>query len=163
MRATDAFGRFNPEVSTGAVKPATPGVVVSYAPQDGFNPESHECVTRMQIAEQLAALKGYEFAGEYDDTLRYPGAVYYVPSCTLVGSETTARLGIKNEDDLFGGVVPYAFVATKTITHPLPHENAHVPPGWCSHFSAAVADAVLGGHAAFTLDDAERAGAQLLE
>jgi hypothetical protein len=160
MRATDSPSRSSVALSTAGT--AGVGVVVSYAPQDGFNPESHECVTRMQIAEQLAALKGYEFGGEYDQTARYPEALYYVPSRTLLGSEG-ARLGIRDEDDLFGGVVPYPFVGTKTITHPLPYGNAHTPEGWCSHFAAAVEDAVLGGHAAFTLEDAERAGAKLLE
>ncbi|MEN3355391.1 MAG: hypothetical protein V7640_3549, partial [Betaproteobacteria bacterium] len=138
------------------------GVVVSYAPEDGFNPESHECVTRMQIAQQLATLKGYEFAGEYDESAPYAGAVYYVPSRTLVGPETAARLGIRDEHDLFGGVVPHAFVCTKTITHPLVND-ARVPEGWCPHFTAAVTGAVLAGHAAFTREDAERAGQKLFE
>jgi hypothetical protein len=163
MRATHSRSRCSSGLYSGAaVDVGLEGVVVSYAPQDGFNPESHECVTRMQIAEQLAALKGYEFAGEYDDTVRYPETLYYVPSRTLVGSEGS-RLGIRNQDDLFGGVVPYPFVGTKTISHPLLYENAHIPEGWCRHFCVAVEDAVLGGHAAFTLENAERAGAKLLE
>ncbi|HEY0336231.1 MAG TPA: DUF3182 family protein [Burkholderiales bacterium] len=137
-------------------------MVVSYAPEDGFNPESHECVTRMQIAQQLATLKGYEFAGEYDEFADYAGAVYYVPSRTVVGTDTAARLGICDEHDLFGGVVPHAFVCTKTITHP-PVQDARVPEGWCPHFTAAIMGAVLAGHAAFCREDAERAGEKLFE
>src|SRR3712207_8788490 len=41
------------------------------------------------------------------------GRVYFVPSCTLIGLEQARQLGITGEDDLFGGVVPYPFVATK--------------------------------------------------
>ena len=49
---------------------------------------------------------------------RYGAPTYFVPSDTLT-SEAAARAGIRHEHDLFGGVVPHPFVATKTITHPL--------------------------------------------
>jgi hypothetical protein len=163
MRLRDPISRrHTSKLSPARAASVAHGVVVSYGPDDRFNRQSHECVTRMQIAQQLATLKGYEFAGEYDETADYSGAVYYVPSRTVVGAETAARLGICSEHDLFGGVVPHAFVGTKTITHPLV-ENARMPEGWCPHFAAAVTDAVLAGHAAFTLEDAQRAGQILLE
>jgi hypothetical protein len=139
------------------------GVVVSYAPPRGYNPASHECVTRMKIADKLAALKGCAFAGEYDGDAAYPGALYYVPSRTIVGCGAAAALGIRSEDDLFGGVVPYAFAGTKTITHPLVDSRAATPSGWSHEFPEAVRHAVLEGYAAFTTDDAARAGARLLE
>ena len=106
---------------------------------------------------------GYEFAGDYDDTCAYRQALYFVPSCTLVGCDTAARLGIRDERDLFGGVVPHPYVATKTITHPVIDGDAVKPSGWCPRFTDAVADAVLHGYAAFTYEEAVRAGSRLLE
>jgi hypothetical protein len=138
------------------------GVVVSYAPPRGYNPGSHECVTRMKVAGKLAALKGCRFGGEYAGETPYTGALYYVPGHTIVGCDTAAALGIRSEDDLFGGVVPYAFAATKTITHPLVDTRAAAPHGWSHDFPEAVRHAVLEGYAAFTAEDAVRAGARLL-
>jgi hypothetical protein len=84
-----------------------------------------------------------------------------VPSRTLVGVEAARALGIRGEDDLFGGVVPHPFVATKTITHPLVAPDACAPAGWCHDFAFGVRDAVLLGFSVFTREDARRAGARL--
>src|SRR5687767_10283278 len=90
-------------------------VIVTYPRAETDHPGSHETLTRIEVAKKLAALKGCEFAGEYDQSHHYPGRVYFVPSDT-VGVETAQELGIHSEHDLFGGVVPYPFVATKSIT-----------------------------------------------
>ena len=119
-------------------------------------------MTRLKIAEKLAALKGCGFRGEYEHAAEYAGSVYYVPSRTIVGSAAAAALGIHSEHDLFGGVVPYAFVATKTITHPLIDTAASCPEGWSHTFADAVRGAVLDGYSAFTREDAVRAGERLL-
>jgi hypothetical protein len=124
---------------------------------------SHERATRAGIAERLAALKGFDFAGEYDPAARYPGPVYLVPSDTLIGLKAAAALGVRGEHDLFGGVVPHAFIATKAITHPLVRPEAQAPPGWSPGFGRRVSDAVLAGFTAFTPRDARRAGSRLLE
>ena len=139
----------------------TRGAVVVYSPAEGFNSQSHESVTRMRLGEQLAKLKGYAFAGEYEESGAYDGPLYFVPSRTLDGP-AAARLGIAGENDLFGGVVPYPFVGTKTITHPLSHAHAGAPAGWSALFPEAVKDAVLRGYAAFTPEDAVLAGERLL-
>jgi hypothetical protein len=123
----------------------------------------HESVTLSQVAAKLAALKGYDFAGEYDRAARYDAPLYFVPGGTLVGIDAAGELGIYSEDDLFGGVVPYPFVATKTITHPLVHADAFAPKGWSHDFGQRVQDDVLFGFAAFTVHDARRAGALVLE
>ena len=142
---------------------ASPGVVVEYSPDERSYRHAHERVTRSEIAKRLATLKGFEYAGEYDPSAGYSGPVYFAPSDTLVGVQRANELGIFGEHDLFGGVVPHAFVATKIITHPLVEPDAWAPAGWSHEFGRRVADAVLFGFSVFTLKDAHRAGARLLE
>ena len=138
------------------------GVVAVYSdPGRGFA-HDHERATREEVARRLAALKGFDFAGEYDPGSRHPGPVYFVPSDTLVGPGA-AVLGVRDEHDLFGGVVPQAFVATKAITHPLVGPDAAAPPGWSPGFGRRVREAVLSGFTAFARADARRAGERLLE
>ena len=135
-------------------------MVVTYAPPDGDGVTEHEIAARVGVAKAIAALKGFEFGGGYDPSLRRNGALYFVPSQTLSCDEACA-LGIRGEHDLFGGVVPFSFVATKTIAHPLAHRDAYRPRGWSDEFPERVRDVVLPGFAAFTRDDA-RAAARLL-
>ena len=137
------------------------GVVVVYSPTDLYT-SRHEKDTRIELARRLAALKGFEFAGEYSPALRYPGSVYFVPSDTLVGTEAARALGIRGEHDLFGGVVPYPFVATKVITHPLVEPDACAPSGWSYEFGDRVCDVVHPGFSVLTPGDARQAGARLL-
>ena len=140
---------------------AAEAVVVVYAPGQRDAARSHEAASRMAIARQLAAFKGMRFAGQYDPARHYPGPVYFVPRDTLC-AETAAALGIRGEDDLFGGVVPDPLVATKAITHPLVAPDADAPSGWSHAFGDRVRDVVLFGFTAFSLEDAWRAGTLLL-
>ena len=140
------------------------GIVVAYLPNEPFDPGSHESVTRLRIAEKIAGLLGYAFAGE-----RHAGDCsgrddrYFIPSQTIVGVEAARALGIRSSRDLFGGVVPHAFVASKTITHPLYDGQACAPVGWSAAFPREVAGVVLRGYSAFDADDARRAGCALLD
>jgi hypothetical protein len=72
-------------------------------------------------------------------------------------------MGITGVHDLFGGVVPHAFVATKAITHPLARTDALRPDGWSVGFASEAADATLTGFSCFTRDEARTAGRMLLE
>jgi hypothetical protein len=137
-------------------------VVVAYSPQGGGFGDTHERITRAAVAQRLAALTGFDYAGEYDPSARYPGRVYFVPGDTLVGLQA-ARVGITGERDLFGGVVPYPFVATKVITHPLVEPDADAPEGWSDTFPREVQSAVLEGYSVFTAEQAYAAGERLLE
>jgi hypothetical protein len=139
------------------------GSVVQYANTTTNRPGSHESLSRKWVAGRLAALKDYDDAGEYDATARYAGHLYFVPADTLISVETAHELAIRTEDDLFGGVVPYPFVAMKTLTHPLVDAQAHAPEGWSHEFGRRVQDAVLLGYAAFTIEDARRGGERLLK
>jgi hypothetical protein len=139
------------------------GMVVVYSCNAHGNQRSHESLTQSEMARKLAAIKDYDFAGEFDASCRYDRPLYFVPSDTLVAIDFANRLGIHGEQDLFGGVVPFPFVATKTITHSLPDADSHAPDGWSSGFAHLVQDAVLPGFSVFTLRDARSAGARLLK
>ena len=123
----------------------------------------HESVTLRELARRLAAIKGYDFAEEFDRARRYSGRLYFVPNDTLVGIDAARKLGIENEQDLFGGVVPFGFAATKTITHPLPDPDSRSPEGWSREFASRVRDVVLPGYSAFAKRDARIAGMRLLD
>lgn len=124
---------------------------------------AHDHATCVAIARRIADLKGFHFAGNYDADAPVGAARYYVPTNTLIGGEVARMLGIDDEDDLFGGVAPHAFVATKSISHRLVDDLARIPDGWSNAFVDAVEAVVLRGFAAFDIDDAARAGLSLLE
>jgi hypothetical protein len=137
--------------------------VVVYPGNAHRSPGSHERATCSTLAKRLADILGYRFAGEFDATHTYADRVYFVPTDTFVSLDAAARLGIRGEHDLFGGVVPHPFVATKTITHPLFSAQARAPDGWSFSLAPQLHDVVLPGFSAFSLDDALRAGTALLE
>lgn len=123
--------------------------------------QGHESVTRSRMAERLAALKGYEFAGEYNRTTVYD-TLYFVPADTLL-LDDARQLGIRSGDQLFGGCVAEPFMACKTITHPLIDEKAVAPPGWTTNFATAVKGVALNGYSVFSVADARRAATELLK
>lgn len=124
----------------------------------------HELVSQIGVARDLARLIGGRFDRYVDAT--GPGddeqLGYVVPNDTIVGVEMARRWGIESVDDLFGGVVPFPFVATKVITHPLVAGDASRPPGWDGGFAERVAGVALPGYAAFSLRDVWRAARALL-
>lgn len=128
----------------------------------GFCSE-HEHVTRANFAQRLAALQGWEFAGAYDVGQPAQGALYFVPSDTLTDPQHAQTMGIASVDDLFGGVVPHAFVATKAISHPLIGPDATRPTGWSMRLATEIGDAALPGFSCFSTDDARGAGRALFD
>ncbi|HJV81506.1 DUF3182 family protein [Noviherbaspirillum sp.] len=139
------------------------GLVVVYPGNAQRSLCDHECATYHALAQRLAFIKGYAFAGEYDASRDYSAALYFVPSDTFLTLEDAHRLGVRGEQDLFGGVVPFPFIATKTITHPLYGEHARAPDGWSRELSRRMQEVVLPGFSAFSLEDARNAGRHLLE
>ncbi|MGE5526144.1 MAG: DUF3182 family protein [Rhodospirillaceae bacterium] len=138
--------------------------IVCHAVGGSCVPPGHEDITRTQIAKQIAALLASDAGGDYD-----PGSgekapdLYFVPSETLTKEHAERDLGIASELDLFGGVVPHAYIATKIITHPLPSSHAVAPDNWSTEFGSRVAGVVLPGYSAFAIQDALDAAAVLLE
>lgn len=123
----------------------------------------HEMSSKAAVARSLAALLDLADGGELDldAAAAPPGRVFLVPSDTLQSADA-ARLGVHGVDDLFGGVVPFPFVATKVITHPLVDEGAVAPPGWAHDLGARLQPHVLAGCSVFSAEDAQRAGERLL-
>lgn len=123
----------------------------------------HDGLTKARLAERLAELLGLDYAGVHS-TARAPdgGRTYYVPDDS-VHAQDAMELGIHGPADLFGGVVPENFVATKVITHALARADSAAPQGWSTAFADRVREVVLPGHSAFSADDARRAGSRLLE
>lgn len=148
-----------PEPVTG---PAPRRVVTWDVRPQGYCSE-HEHATRAHFAQRLAALHGWEFAGAYDASQPNLEPLYFVPSDTLTDPQQARAMGIAGVDDLFGGVVPHAFVATKAITHPLIGPDAVRPLGWSAHLAVDIADAALPGFTCFSLDEARVAGRVLLD
>lgn len=123
----------------------------------------HEASVHAALARRIAQLQGMAFLGEYDPDADYSGKLYFVPSGTVVGTRQARELGLGDESDLFGGVVPQAFIETKAISHPLVRPDAEAPVGWSRTFGARVKGCVLRGYSAFSLADAREAGRRLLQ
>ena len=147
-----------------AVPPASQatGPVVFYRNLDADRPRGHGVSGKVAMATTLATLLAREYDGDFDGTKAYAGVPYFVPGDTLVLSDSL-RLGIRDERDLFGGVVPFAFVGTKVITHGLTGPDAAAPQGWAPEFPQRVAQVVLPGFSVFSRVDALLAGSLLLE
>jgi hypothetical protein len=139
-------------------------IVVTYSSSlPSVDQRGHEWFTCTGIAKRLAALKCCDFAGHHDASVDYPGRLYLVPNETLVGLGIARLLGIQGEHNVFGGVVPQPFVATKAISHGLIDPGALAPEGWSHEFCDAVRHGTLTGYSVFSLADAHQAGAALLK
>ncbi len=99
------------------------GIVVTYIPGAVAD---HQKATVADIARKVATLMDWDFGGEFDISTRYGQQLYFVPNHTLLTHEARA-LRIRHHDDLFGGVVPFPFVATKAIVHPLVAPDRELP------------------------------------
>src|SRR5438046_585215 len=113
------------------------------------NFRGHEAACHMAYAKRIAGLLRCAYAGEYESDRAYTGHLYFVPSDTLLYEEADG-LGIHNEEQLLGGIVPAAFIATKAITHSLVEESAYVPSSWSYEFPARVQSLVHHGFSAFS-------------
>ncbi|MDR0183853.1 DUF3182 family protein [Lysobacter arvi] len=122
----------------------------------------HEAATGRWVGERAAALLGFGYGGVHAPGAHYPAPPFFVPDTTLLASEAE-ELGITGPQHLLGGVVPHAFVGTKTITHPLVDGARAKPEGWCDALGRALEDVTLPGFAAFSVDDVGRAARSLFE
>lgn len=141
------------------------GRTVVYLGNSDTDPQGHEAATHRAIARELAALKdcayGGDYGGDLDRTRREGPRLFFVPWQTLTAGEAEG-LQVRGEQDLFGGVVPHPFVASKVITHPLIDDAARAPEGWSSGFAQAVRNVTLPGYSVFAAHEALEAGRRLL-
>ncbi|MFD4836656.1 DUF3182 family protein [Achromobacter sp. NPDC058515] len=142
--------------------PRTTGIVAAYPRRAGAS--EHEIASQEALALRLAALLGRRYVAGYRPS-RHRGEPppYYVPDRTITSVARAAKLGITRAADLYGGVTPHAFVATKSITHGVLDTRAKTPAGWVRALADELREAVLSGYTAFTLEDAQRAGERLLQ
>lgn len=135
--------------------------VAVYFSQLGGPMYFHEKVTLAVVAESIARLNGYEYAGIFDANRHSTGDIFFVPDDTLMLDEAQ-RLGIHSPHQLYGAVVPHPFTKTKAITHRLVDIHAAQPRGWSVAFAENVSNAVLPGYTTFDADDARSAAMRLL-
>ena len=119
--------------------------------------DSHDAVTKAHVARSLASLLGGEFGGDLPPQRHGTAPAYLVPTETLTSLAEARRLGITGVADLFGGVVPHPFVATKLISHPLVDDAMAAPVGWSRACGERNRSAVLPGYSVFSANDARKA------
>lgn len=124
--------------------------------------EGHDAHTKRSVARSLAELLDVSFVGDVDPAGPPASSTLLVPSDTIESLAEARRLGIERAEDVFGGVVPHPFVASKVITHPLVRASAFAPAGWSRGFGAAVRQVVLPGYSVFSPGDALLGAERLL-
>jgi hypothetical protein len=139
----------------------TPRAVVLHSSRAPEFWRCHEGATVRSVAQAIARYKGAEFQGVYDPAGRGTEIPFFVPDDTLMKADAD-RLGIRSPRDLFGGVVPYAFVKTKIVSHALVAPTAARPDGWASDLARRIRGVVLPGYSAFARGDAREAARRLL-
>lgn len=156
------MNRVQPAPALHGADAAATGTVVALMVPGSRRSSEHERAALERHSQAIARLLGWRAGGWHDAARPCRGPLYFVPDETL-SADLAGRLGIASTDDLFGGVVPHAFVAGKAISHPLVSPQAARPAGWRGGLAAACGDAVLAGYSAFSRADAQAAGLRLLE
>ena len=125
--------------------------------ESGGGRDPHERAELECAAGRLAALFGARRVAAA--TAAPPCGRYWIPSSTLSRREASA-LGIGDGSQLWGGIVPAAYVATKLVSHPRPGRRAAAPNGWIDIIG--LEDCTLPGWSVFSREDAIAAGSGLL-
>lgn len=113
------------------------------------------------IAKELAVLMGLPEVKMVDSFRPEPGRrSYALPPQTLTREQARA-LDIHSAADLYGGVVPHAFLVHKTAAHPLPEPGMAHPEGWQQALGLALRKVVLPGFSVFSGKDALHALSKL--
>ncbi|MFA5494060.1 MAG: DUF3182 family protein [Porticoccaceae bacterium] len=119
----------------------------------------HERSVQCRLAKEIATLLHCPFLGD-SGAAAGSSDLYYIPAETLVIYDDIPP--DLCEEDFFGGLVCQPYVATKAISHPLYAEHCCAPSGWMPEFLHKAGNVVLDGYTAFSLEDAGRAGSELL-
>ncbi|KXF79148.1 hypothetical protein ATN84_05300 [Paramesorhizobium deserti] len=123
----------------------------------------HKLATLVSLGRRIAEIKGCAFLEAASPAaFGMMADCYYVPLETIALEECIGREAVFGCHDLFGGIVPHAFMATKVITHPLAADATHAPESWRNEFCDRVQGIVLEGFSVFTAKDLIRAAEHLL-
>ena len=144
-----------------SLEPHAIHAVVIYFSRLGAPMYTHEKVTLSIVAESIARVNGWSYAGVYDPAERSAAGLFFVADDALMFNEAQ-DLGIHCPRQLYGAVAPYPFVKTKAITHGLVSAHAARPYGWSSAFADSMQNAVLPGFTVFSGADARMAAMRLL-
>ncbi len=121
---------------------------------------AHEEATMRFAALRIATLLGVRCDPAAAGAPHRGGGHFWLPQATLQADEAAA-LGIHEESQLWGGVVPFPFVATKLVSHPLWQRDSVAPFGWRQ--VRGIEDCTLPGYSVFSRQDAEEAALHLLQ
>src|SRR5262249_22556018 len=91
-----------------APTPQAINAVAVYFSRLGALMYAHEKATLRAVAEGMARLNGYRYAGVFDANKHSTGDLCFVPDDTLMLDEAR-NLGIHSPRQLYGAVVPYPF------------------------------------------------------
>jgi len=144
------------ETRTTAIRWSALPVEISVA-EIGGGRDPHEVAVLHCAAGRLAELFGARRVAAA--AAPPPCGRYWIPSSTLSRREAAA-LGISDGSQLWGGIVPAGYVATKLISHPRSGRRAAAPKGWIDIIG--LEDCTLPGWSVFSRADALAAGAELL-
>lgn len=109
-----------------------------------------DAITQQKLAQQL--VKIFQQTEEKPNA-NLAGSPYLLPIDTLLANEAKT-LGIESVHDLYGGVVPYDFVKTKVLSHPLSHSSYTAPEGWDYDLGQKLMPYTLKGYSAFSVQEA---------
>jgi Protein of unknown function (DUF3182) len=98
---------------------------------------AHEKVTLSAVAESIARLSGYRYAGIFDANKHSTRDLFFAPDDILMLDEAR-DLGIHSPHRLYDAVVPHPFAKTKAITHRLTNKHAARLCGWLATFAENV-------------------------
>ncbi len=121
----------------------------------------HDRASRAELARRVARLGHGQVIEGGAGVVQARAGLFLVPYDVLEAEEA-ARMGIVREEQLFGGVAPHRFIATKIVSHGLLVADARAPSGWSGDAAAALGDSVLHGFSVFSEADARAAGRLLL-
>ncbi|ODU51920.1 MAG: hypothetical protein ABS98_05455 [Lysobacteraceae bacterium SCN 69-48] len=144
------------ETRTTAIRWSALPVEISVA-EIGGGRDPHEVAVLHCAAGRLAELFGARRVAAA--AAPPPCGRYWIPSSTLSRREAAA-LGISDGSQLWGGIVPAGYVATKLVSHPRSGRRAAAPKGWIDIIG--LEDCTLPGWSVFSRADALAAGAELL-
>lgn len=119
-----------------------------YVPVEGRQLAGHELAAHHWVVARLACHLVRD-------------GTYVVPSDTL-SVEQAYALGIQWVDQFFGGIVPFPFVGTKLVSHPLVAMHASAPKGWRHQHPHRLSGLVVPGWGAFSVSDLHEAAGRLL-